>query len=80
LWAGFLVGLLRSHLWRENQGILLWGLVAAALPIISSHAGLLHGPRLPADAILIVYCAFAAASLIPGWYRWQLESSGFRRA
>jgi hypothetical protein len=80
LWAGFVVGLLRSHRWRENQGILIWGLVAAALPAIATHAGLLHGPRLPVDVILLVYCAFAAASFIPGWYRWLLVSSGFRGA
>jgi hypothetical protein len=80
LWAGFVVGLFRSHRWRENQGMLIWGLFAAALPVIATHAGLLHGPRLPVDVVLLVYCAFAAASFIPGWYRWLLVSSGFRGA
>ncbi len=36
------------------------------LPYLLSHAGALHGPRLPLDGVLLCYAAFALCCLIPG--------------
>jgi hypothetical protein len=36
------------------------------LPYILSHDGVLAGPRLPFDAVLIAYSAFALGSFLPG--------------
>ena len=41
-------------------------MICVPLPYLLSHAGALSGPRLPLDAVLLCYAAFALACALPG--------------
>ena len=50
-------------------------LVWIPLPYLMSHAGLLHGPRLPLDGVLLTYAAFALACVWPPTARVLFKAS-----
>jgi hypothetical protein len=51
--------------WRQEAFPSSLALVWVPLPYLLSHAGLLSGPRLPLDGILLCYAAFALVCVIP---------------
>jgi hypothetical protein len=54
-----------TYAWRAEAFPSSLALVWIPLPYIASHAGLLSGPRLPLDGLLLCYAAFALVCLIP---------------
>jgi 4-amino-4-deoxy-L-arabinose transferase-like glycosyltransferase len=54
-----------SQAWKNNARLATFALVWLPLPYLLSHAGDLCGPRLPWDALLICYSAYALACLAP---------------
>jgi 4-amino-4-deoxy-L-arabinose transferase-like glycosyltransferase len=68
--------------WRWSYGWRAWSMPAALamvwvpLPYLVGHAGLLSGPRLPLDGVLICYAAFALVGLLPGAGRRLREAQG----
>lgn len=66
--------------WRLSMTWALYARLAALaavwvpLPYLLSHAEELSGPRLPLDAVLICYAAFAIAWLVPGFARTPAEA------
>lgn len=52
--------------WRDSSSPMALALIWAPVPYILSHAGELHGPRMPLDGILLTYTAFAIFALLPG--------------
>lgn len=59
--------------WRRRSRLAALAAVALPLPYLLTHAELLSGPRLPWDAALIVYAAFAIACCLPGTVREPAE-------
>jgi hypothetical protein len=51
--------------WRTQAMPSSLALVWIPLPYVLSHAGMLQGPRLPLDGILLCYAAFAIVYVIP---------------
>jgi 4-amino-4-deoxy-L-arabinose transferase-like glycosyltransferase len=58
-----------SYVWQRGARPLALALVWIPLPYLLSHAGVLHGPRLPFDGVLLSYAAFGFVALIPGFGR-----------
>ena len=59
----------REAAWRRESMPLALALVWLPLPYILSHAGVLSGPRLPLDGVLLCYAAFALAGFLPRYGR-----------
>lgn len=55
-----------SYAWRKSSFPASLAMIWIPLPYLLGHAGLLHGPRLPLDGVLLCYAAFALACMIPG--------------
>jgi 4-amino-4-deoxy-L-arabinose transferase-like glycosyltransferase len=60
-----LLGWRWTYGWRSEAMPSSLALVWIPLPYVLSHAGMLQGPRLPLDGILLCYAAFAIVYLIP---------------
>jgi hypothetical protein len=60
--------------WAKQSRLAALAAVWLPLPYLLSHAEDLSGPRLPFDAILICYAAFAIASMVPGVARTPEEA------
>lgn len=60
-----LLGWRWTYAWRQEAMPASLALVWVPLPYLLSHAGALHGPRLPLDGVLLTYAAFALACLWP---------------
>jgi hypothetical protein len=58
-----------SHGWRGPARLAVLAVLLVPLPYVLGHAEQLAGPRLPLDAVLLCYAAFALACLLPplGW-------------
>jgi 4-amino-4-deoxy-L-arabinose transferase-like glycosyltransferase len=54
-----------TYPWRHDAMPSVLALIWVPLPYFLSHAGALHGPRLPLDGVLLTYAAFALACLWP---------------
>jgi hypothetical protein len=54
-----------TYAWRREAFPSSLALVWIPLPYLLSHAGLLSGPRLPLDGVLLCYAAFSLACLVP---------------
>ena len=68
LLALVLLGLLGwrwSHAWTSNARLATFAFVWLPLPVLLSHAEELAGPRLPWDAVLICFAAYAISCLAP---------------
>jgi hypothetical protein len=55
-----------SYAWRKSSFPASLAMIWIPLPYLLGHAGMLHGPRLPLDGVLLCYAAFALMGLIPG--------------
>ena len=60
-----LLGWRWSLAWKRNARLAEFAFLLAPLPYVLSHAEELSGPRLPWDAVLICYSAYAVACLAP---------------
>jgi 4-amino-4-deoxy-L-arabinose transferase-like glycosyltransferase len=58
-----LLGWRWSYAWRHEMMPASLALIWVPLPYILSHAGVLQGPRLPLDGVLLCYAAFALVCL-----------------
>jgi hypothetical protein len=63
------VGWRLSESWAKSTRLATLAVLLLPLPYLLSHAEDLSGPRLPVDAVLLCYAAFALACLIPGFAR-----------
>lgn len=60
-----LLGWRWTYAWRYEAMPSSLALVWIPLPYLLSHAGLLHGPRMPLDGVLLTYASFALACVWP---------------
>jgi hypothetical protein len=63
-----------SASWAPHARLAALAAVWVPLPYLLSHAEELSGPRLPLDAVLLCYAAFALAWLVPGFVRTPAEA------
>jgi hypothetical protein len=63
-----------SAAWARQARLAALAAVWLPLPYLLSHAEELSGPRLPVDAVLLCYAAFAIAYLLPGFARTPEEA------
>ena len=74
-----------TYAWRDEAMPAALAIFWVPLPYFFSHAGLLHGPRLPLDGVLLTYAAFVLACLWPATAATLLkgpvagEEAGLRR-
>ncbi|MCI0682391.1 MAG: glycosyltransferase family 39 protein [Gemmataceae bacterium] len=61
-----LLGWRWSHAWQSNSRLAAFAFLWLPLPYLLTHAEELSGPRLPWDALLICYSAYAVSCLAPG--------------
>src|SRR5262249_5281555 len=55
-----------GYAWRKESMPASLAVLWLPLPYVLGHAGLLHGPRLPLDGVLLTFAAFALVCLVPG--------------
>jgi 4-amino-4-deoxy-L-arabinose transferase-like glycosyltransferase len=55
-----------SYAWHRSSILAACAFMFIPFPYIISHAGLLSGPRLPLDGVLLCYAAFALTCFVPG--------------
>ena len=67
--ATALAGMRWSHRWRHRTGLLTVALVTFPVVYVLGHTSLWHDARVPLDGVLLIYSAFALASLVPGLSR-----------
>jgi hypothetical protein len=60
-----LVGWRWTYAWRDESMPAALAIFCVPLPYLLSHAGFLHGPRMPLDGILLTYAAFVLACIWP---------------
>lgn len=63
-----------SAAWARQARLAALAAFWLPLPYLLSHAEALSGPRLPVDAVLLCYAAFALAYLVPGFARTPEEA------
>jgi 4-amino-4-deoxy-L-arabinose transferase-like glycosyltransferase len=61
-----LLGWRWSYAWHRSSILAACAFMFVPFPYILSHAGLLSGPRLPLDGVLLCYSAFALTCFLPG--------------
>ncbi|HKB37483.1 MAG TPA: hypothetical protein VKD72_13635, partial [Gemmataceae bacterium] len=75
-----LLGWRWTYPWREESMPASLAVFWIPLPYMLAHAGLLHGPRLPLDGVLLTYAAFVLACLWPATAASLFKGPGERPA